>query len=126
MELRPLTEENMEQVRIWRHEVPETLRTSYMLTKEMQQDYYRNVICNRNSTTRYWGLYGDCGDLQPEKECPHFFGYGGIENISWENRNGEMSLLIAPQWRMRPSMVVQEIERLMRIRGVQQGDLYRE
>ena len=103
MELRPLTEENMEQVRIWRHGVPECLRTPYMLTEEMQQDYYRNIICNRQSTTRYWGLHRelpachDYGITLPSKSI--FTGYGGIENISWENGNGEISLLLGPEYR---------------------------
>ena len=107
MELRPLSEANMEQVRVWRHEVPETLRTSYMLTEEMQQDYYRNTICNRNSTTRYWGLWVPQGDFPEDQVIVEhglawgFIGYGGIENISWENGNGEISLLIGPDYRGR-------------------------
>ena len=89
MTLEPLTRKDMEQIRVWRHEFKETLRTPFMLTKEMQEDYYRDTICNRDSKTRYWAL------------CEHKFGrrllgYGGIENISWENSNGEMSLLIDP------------------------------
>ena len=113
MELRPLTEENMEQVRIWRLGCPESLRTPYMLTEEMQQDYYRNTICNRQSTTRYWGLWtagsvargrrsGDfkwCTEDGESLQGWRFTGYGGIENISQENGNGEMSLLLGPEYR---------------------------
>lgn len=112
MILEPLTREDMEQIRVWRHGVPETLRTPYMLTKEMQEDYYENVICNRNSTTRYWALKDNIvtGDNWPDiaigrANCLHpvetmlLIGYGGIENISWENRIGEISLLIAPDYR---------------------------
>ncbi len=89
MTLAPLSIDDMETIRRWRNAVPETLRTPYMLTREMQDDYYRTVICDRRGTTRYWGLIRD----------NVFLGYGGIENIHSENRNGEMSLLIAPDER---------------------------
>ena len=87
MTLEPLTASNMEKVREWRHQFRETLRTPYMLTESMQQDYYKNVICNRDSNTRYFALY----------EGWNFIGYGGLENISWENGNAEISLLIGPE-----------------------------
>ena len=106
MKLEPLTLEDMEQIRIWRHAFSETLRTPYMLTREMQEDYYRNTICNRESKTRYWALVEDSHEedvstvYQPQAVWAHggrrLCGYGGIENISWENSNGEMSLLIDP------------------------------
>lgn len=88
IELRPLTLENVLTVLPWRREYRETLRTPYMLTEEMQADYYKNVICNRESRTRYWGVWA--GDA--------FVGYGGLENISWENGNAEISLLIGPEY----------------------------
>jgi len=102
IELCPLTAENMETVRVWRHEVPETLRTPYMLTKEMQQDYYRDVICNRESHTRYFALWEPGVPLNVSKRGDRveaFVGYGGLENISWENGNAEISLLIGPEYR---------------------------
>lgn len=107
MNLLPLTLENMETVRQWRHEIPETLRTPYMLTTEMQQDYYRGVICNRESRTRYWGLWVDefyiddryhQDEGEAERMQDTFIGYGGIENIGWENGCGEISLLIGPEY----------------------------
>ena len=111
IELRPLSADDMETVRVWRLGCPETLRTPYMLTKEMQQQYYRDVICNREGHTRYWGLWrrvvnggvrmtdpriGPVGYTQSEYV---FIGYGGLENISWENGNAEISLLIGPEYR---------------------------
>ena len=104
MTLRPLTQSDMQVIREWRHGVPETLRTPYMLTAEMQDEYYRTVICNRDSKTRYWALWDeeliidynvDWGDISNEE----LIGYGGIENISWENGTGEMSVLIRPDMR---------------------------
>lgn len=89
MTLAPLSHYDMEQVRLWRNLVPETLRTPFMLTEEQQRDYYDKVICDRRGNTRYWGLWTQAG----------FVGYGGIESIEWENRQGEISLLIGPDYR---------------------------
>jgi RimJ/RimL family protein N-acetyltransferase len=111
MKLKPLSLENMETVREWRLDAPETLRTPYDLTREMQEDYYRDEICNRDSRTRYWGLWGDIDkvdvttitDTEPTYAMVTgkdvFIGYGGIENIEWENSRGEISLLIGPDYR---------------------------
>ena len=98
MILQPLSLEDMEQIRIWRNQVPETLRTPFMLTREQQEQYYVDVICDRKSTTRYWGLWVE---KESERYGPRetFIGYGGIENIEWENRIGEISVLIAPEYR---------------------------
>jgi len=98
MLLKPLSKEDIEKVREWRHENMFSLRTPFFLTKEMQQDYYEKVICNRESKTRYWGVHDSLIETT-EKSCPLIFiGYGGIENIHWENGNGEISLLIGPDW----------------------------
>jgi GNAT superfamily N-acetyltransferase len=90
LNLRPLSLDDMEPIRIWRHGARETLRTPYMLTREQQEAWYRDVICDRRGATRYWGLWDVDGKL---------VGYGGIENIEWENRRGEISLLISPDAR---------------------------
>lgn len=115
MTLEPLTRDDAEQVRIWRNlpEMQATLRTPKRLTYEEQQDWYTREIANRESHTRYWALKGP--PLCPDEECetckkhgvdgkkglrldlPYVLvGYGGIEHISWENRNGELSVLIDP------------------------------
>ena len=104
IELRPLSEQDMETVRVWRLSCPETLRTPDMLTAEMQQQYYKDVICNRESHTRYWGLWDSLRELP--SRCPGdfrqtetFIGMGGLENIHSENGNAEISLLIGPEYR---------------------------
>jgi len=116
MTLKPLSAANMEMVRHWRHDIGNTLRTPYMLTEEMQRDYYENTICARNSTTRYWGLWTgkSWADVEAYAKAHNlvfmrgegthsgedtFIGYGGIENIEWENGTGEISLLISPDER---------------------------
>jgi RimJ/RimL family protein N-acetyltransferase len=89
LSLKPLSKDHIEIIREWRHGVPETLRTPYFLTKEMQEDYYNEIICNRDSKTRYFEFWDD----------NKFIGYGGIENIQWENRIGELSVLVNPEHR---------------------------
>lgn len=85
MKLAPLTRGDCEQVRRWRNEALFSLRTPYYLTKEMQEDFYKNVVCNRNSSHRYWAITN-----------PKLIGIGGLTNIGWENRIAEISLIIDP------------------------------
>ncbi len=101
MELRALSKTDMEQIRLWRNSALETLRTPYELTAEMQEDYYRTVICDRRSTTRYWGvrIIRPASELGYDENADTLIGYGGIENIEWENSTGEISLLVGPYYR---------------------------
>jgi RimJ/RimL family protein N-acetyltransferase len=101
MTLRPLELADMEPIRQWRNASLETLRTPFPLTREQQEDWYRSVICDRRGTTRYWGLELKghvAGDLLIDED-KYLVGYGGIENIQHENRLGEISILIAPEYR---------------------------
>jgi len=91
IKLKALSLEDMEFIREERAYVMETLRTPFLLTKEMQADYYDDVICDRRSGTRYWALWSE--------EDNQTIGYGGIENIEWENRTGEISILIGRDFR---------------------------
>jgi RimJ/RimL family protein N-acetyltransferase len=87
--LRALELGDMESIREWRNDNLSILRTPFALTKEQQEDWYKNEICDRRSKSRFWAIcYKDIG----------LVGYGGIENIQWENRIGEISLLIAPKY----------------------------
>jgi RimJ/RimL family protein N-acetyltransferase len=81
-----LSVDDMESVRVWRNACYQTLRTPFKLTKEQQEEWYKNEVCNRNSRSRFYKIIFD----------GRFVGYGGIENIQWENRIGEISLLINP------------------------------
>jgi RimJ/RimL family protein N-acetyltransferase len=92
IELRALELGDMVPILEWRNGAMETLRTPMRLNREQQEQWYRDVICDRRSTTRYWALVTEAPDKR-------LVGYGGIENIQWENRNGEISLLIAPEHR---------------------------
>jgi RimJ/RimL family protein N-acetyltransferase len=90
----------MELILKWRSTCPEALRTTFSLTLENQLDFYNNVVANRNSNARWWGIYIDklFSDEMNSGIEELLIGYCAIENISWENRNGEISLLIDPQY----------------------------
>jgi RimJ/RimL family protein N-acetyltransferase len=94
MELRVLSMADCEQIRLWRNEQLEILRTPFLLTEEMQEDFYINVVCDRNARARYWGVWNTYKTALDEYE--EFIGMVGLENISLENRNAEISLLLAP------------------------------
>jgi RimJ/RimL family protein N-acetyltransferase len=103
MVLKPLSLEDMEPIRRWRNASPETLRTPFPLTREQQEEWFRMVICDRRGTTRYWGVWDVVEKdriLAPTTyQDDVLIGYGGIENIQHENRLGEISILIAPEYR---------------------------
>lgn len=84
IKLRPIEKSDLRLIIEERNKVLETLRTPYMLNMEMQEDYFNKTICNRDSKTRYY-IFENRGES---------LGYGGIENIEWENRRGEISLII--------------------------------
>jgi GNAT superfamily N-acetyltransferase len=57
----------------------------------MQDEFYDNVINNRDSKPRYYALIHD----------KDFIGMGGLTNIEWENGTAEISLIISPEYRGR-------------------------
>ncbi len=103
MKLAPATKENCEQVRLWRNQDLVSWRTPYYLTKEMQENFYKETICNRNSPHRYWGI-ADSDDV--------FIGLGGLTDISLENRNAEITLVINPA-RRRENLGEQAVELIL-------------
>ena len=82
-----MTADDAEKIRRWRNQSLETLRTPFPLTIEQQQEWYNAVVCDRNANARWYSIILD----------KSLIGYTGIENISWYNRNGEISLLISPE-----------------------------
>jgi RimJ/RimL family protein N-acetyltransferase len=111
MEFKVLSADECEQVRIWRNSCLESLRTPYLLTNEQQFDFFKNVICNREAKARYWGIWKTVNmvvaQYRPDgvvhnardEDVYSLIGMAGIENIEWENRRGEISLIIDPQYR---------------------------
>ena len=82
-----LTLEDVEQVRLWRNQLLETLRTPHLLSKEMQAKFYYRLA--NESRLRYWAI-------REEKRDYTFTGMGGLTDISPENRNAEITLTIDP------------------------------
>lgn len=81
-----LSREDCELVRQWRNEDISSFRTSHLLTKDEQEDFYYDLVADRNSKCRYWGVHEN-GDL---------IGMAGLVNISWENSHAEISMIINP------------------------------
>lgn len=102
LKLKELTRRNVEQVRQWRNECLEALRTPFLLTEDMQQRFYDDIINNRNARARYWGVWIT---IEPPDEHPEFTPYDafigmiGLENIEWENRRAEISIILSPNFR---------------------------
>ena len=84
IEIRPIQKSDLGIIIEERNKVMETLRTPFMLNLDMQIDYYNKIICNRDSKTRYF-IFEENGQS---------IGYGGLENIEWENSRAEISLLV--------------------------------
>ena len=85
MKLRTITEADLPMIMSWRKAYPESLRTCFELTYAMQYDWFVNIVNNRQANARYWIILDDA-------DIP--VGYGNISNIQWENRTGEIGLLI--------------------------------
>lgn len=83
MRLTALSNEQVVKALEWREEQRDTLRTPYFLTKEMQEEFYRDIVCNRDSRNRFFAVMDR--DL--------FIGMAGLVNIEWENRTAEISLI---------------------------------
>ena len=88
LRLDALTSQDVEKARQWRNTdaVRASLRTPFMLTKEMQEAFYDTVLCNRAATVRYWAVRRD----------EAFVAMAGLTDIAWENGSAEISLLLDP------------------------------
>ena len=85
MKLTALTKEDAEQARQWRNEQLQTLRTPFLLTKEMQEDFYLKHICARDSRERFFAVRED-----------RLVAMVGFVKIEWENHLAEISNICAP------------------------------
>lgn len=110
MKLDVLTREQCQQVRGWRNTELQFLRTPYLITEQMQDEFYDNVINNRDSKHRYFALIemverdhvSLCSKTKrwlPTTMDKIFIGMGGLTNIEWENGTAEISLIINPEYR---------------------------
>ncbi len=103
MKLKALSLTDLEQVRLWRNENLSALRTPFLLTAEQQEAFYLNTICNRQANSQYWGIWGDTqilyADDRPIDGAKELIGMCGLENIQWENRLAEISMILNPDYR---------------------------
>lgn len=111
MQLKVLSYPDCEQARIWRNDSMSMNRTPYLLTQEQQGRFYQEQVNNRLANARYWGIWEESKSLKlnfehkesinyPVVENPEteqFIGMGEITNISPENRNGEIGLIMHPE-----------------------------
>lgn len=84
--LRVLTTADVDLVRKWRNLDLSPWRTPHLITEEMQQDFYKSVVCNPKSSHRFWAV----------DEGSRLVGMVGLTNIQWENRLAELNLIMAP------------------------------
>ena len=84
--LRNACKNDVEEVRKWRNSRLETLRTPYFLTQEMQEQFYHDIVCNRQANSRWWSACHYSG----------LVGLAGLTNIEWENGLAEISLILDP------------------------------
>jgi len=87
IKLIPLTEDYAAYAAEWRNHFPEALRTAAPSSGERQRNWFKTEVCRIDPTCRWWTIISEQGSA---------IGYCGIENIAWENHQGEISLLIAP------------------------------
>lgn len=111
MKLQTLTRGQCQLVREWRNAEPQFLRTPYMITEKMQDDFYDNVINDRDSNHRYFAIIDKVEKGISEKRIAEtkedipleyiemFVGMGGLTNIEWQNGCAEISLILDPWYR---------------------------
>jgi RimJ/RimL family protein N-acetyltransferase len=107
MEFKVLTLDDCLEVAKWRNETLYALRTPYGLTEEQQREFYKNVVCDRKANARYWAIMAErdvdiktvFGTYIKTIKKKGLIGMAGIENIEWENRRAEISLILNPSER---------------------------
>jgi len=98
MKLAPLTKDRAVRALEWRTEQRDILRTPYFLTAEMQEDFYRDVVCNRNSRHRFYAVVDSesteyMTEIGVPVMCEKYVAMVGLVNIEWENSTAEISLI---------------------------------
>jgi RimJ/RimL family protein N-acetyltransferase len=92
----------------------------------MQDEFFDNVINNRDSKHRYFALTENDGNPYVETG---FIGMCGLTNIEWENGTAEISLIINPDYRGKGNgkkavdLMLHEAKFNMRLNGLY-GEVY--
>jgi RimJ/RimL family protein N-acetyltransferase len=87
--------ENVEHIRRQRNKISGhgIFRTSFLLTYNMQKEFYDNIISNRKANSRYFGIFlKEISDDMTNLAI--LIGYIGLDKIEWENGIAEIGLLI--------------------------------
>ena len=117
--MHPLCRETAEKVRNTRNKDISPYRTPYMLTAEMQQEWYDSVT-DRSSDSRMWEFHNE------SNVC---VAVGGLTNIQWENGVAEINLVVGERHRRQGhgreavKMILDEAFRSMRLVNVY-GEVY--
>lgn len=88
--LRALTAKDVETVREWRNRTLIAMRTPFLLTEEMQAEFYKTVVSHRQASHRYWGVELVLPRAEVLVACV------GLTYIQWENGIAEISLIVDP------------------------------
>lgn len=94
--LRSLARADLPTIASWRNhpDVRPGLRTPFLLTNEMQERWFEDVVCNRRSEHRYWAM--DAA-LPGSHGCRSTLAaVVGLTFIAWENRTAELSVITDP------------------------------
>lgn len=91
-EIRPISLNDMESIRVWRNQQMDVLRQKKVITKEEQVFYFNNYIIptfNQKFPNQIIFSFLKSNVL---------IGYGGLVHISWEDKRAEMSFLLNPDY----------------------------
>jgi RimJ/RimL family protein N-acetyltransferase len=100
--LLPLREEDIFAIKRWRNAQLDILRQSYLLTDDMQKNYFQHTI------------EPSFDNIQPAQILFSFLhhdvcvGYGGLVHISWDSKRAEVSFLVDPHRSNQPELYDQD------------------
>src|SRR5688500_5529740 len=83
-----IRDEDKELIRIWRNEQIDILRQSNVISKDVQENYFKNVV------TQLFEVENPQQLLFSFFENNKFIGYGGLVHIDWKSKNAEISFLV--------------------------------
>lgn len=86
MILRAIEKDDIEKIRKWRQGKGYMLRTETEITPESQENWYKNIVSNRDSKIKFWAVVDKC-----------LVGYATLE-IDYMNGYGELGLLIGDKY----------------------------
>ncbi len=89
--LRSIQPGDIESIRKWRNEQMVILRQDSIISFDEQIEYYKNNIWPEKNKKRPSQI------LLSIVSCKELIGYGGLVNISWVDRNAEISFLLSPE-----------------------------